>query len=159
MGDAPATSVPLKPFAEPVYTSRLTGNTSKRIALVRLSTSESMDHGWTHWILDTYKIPYTIINERDLAGDSLRGRFDAIVFPEGGVPNRRGGRAGGAAGGGAAGGRGGAGAGGAAAAPAADPFQALDAFVNAGGTVLAFNSACTAVIAGMQLPVRKVSRV
>lgn len=26
-----------------------------------------MDHGWTHWIFDTYRIPYTIITGKDLA--------------------------------------------------------------------------------------------
>ena len=47
-GPAPATSTPIKELPEPAYTSPLSGKSPKRIALFRLSTNESMDHGWTH---------------------------------------------------------------------------------------------------------------
>jgi hypothetical protein len=96
-----------------------------------------MDHGWTHWIFDTYKIPYTIITEKDVAAGGLNDKFDAIVFSEGGI------------GGGGRGGRGGGGG-------ASDVFSALETFVNGGGNLLAFNTASTALIDGLKLPVKNV---
>jgi hypothetical protein len=140
MGAAPATGAALREIPEPTYTTAaLSGRSPKRIALFRLSTNESMDHGWTHWIFDVYKIPYTIINEKDVAAGGLNERFDAIIFPEGGI-----------GGGGRGGGRGAAGGG------AADVFSSLDTFAKNGGTVLAFNSSSTAMIAGLKLPVKNV---
>jgi uncharacterized membrane protein YgcG len=152
MGDAPASGPVLKEIPEPTYTSVLTGKSPKRIALFRQSATESMDHGWTHWLFDEYKIPYTIITEKDLAAGPLIDRFDAIVFSEG-TPG--GGRGGGGGGGGGRGGRGGAQGGGGGGA-ASELFTALDAFVNAGGNVLAFNTASTAMIDGLKLPVTNV---
>src|SRR3954465_8678970 len=49
-GAAPTAGAVLKEIPEPAYSSALSGRAAKRIALVRSSTSESMDHGWTHWI-------------------------------------------------------------------------------------------------------------
>ena len=69
----------------------------------------------------------------------MNDRFDAIVFSEGGL-----------GGGGGRGGRGGGGGG------PSDLFTALDAFVNAGGAVLAFNTTSTAMIEGLKLPVKNV---
>ncbi|MDB4877733.1 MAG: hypothetical protein JWM41_4179 [Gemmatimonadetes bacterium] len=136
---APATGGVLKEIAEPTYTSALTGKTAKRIAIYRPSTNQPIDNGWTNWVFDTYKIPFTTITEKDLAAGSLNDRFDAIVFPEGGIGGGGGGR----------GGRGGAASGG-------DVFPSLDAFATNGGTILAFNSASTAMIDGLKLPVKNV---
>jgi hypothetical protein len=151
MGDPPPTGPVLKEIPEATYTSVLTGKSPKRIALFRQSATESMDHGWTHWLFDEYKIPYTIITEKDLAAGPLNDRFDAIIFSEG-TTGGRGGRGGG---GGAGGGRGGRG-GGAAGGGPSELFTALDAFVNAGGNLLAFNTASTAIIDGLKLPVTNV---
>src|SRR6185436_4424074 len=139
-GAAPATGAVLGEIPEPTYTASLSGRSTKRIALFRQSTNQSMDHGWTTWIFDTYKIPYTNITERDLAAGGLNDRFDAILFPEGGLGG----------GGGRGGGRGAGGGG----ASATDVFTSLDAFAKNGGTILAFNTASTAMIAGLKLPVR-----
>jgi uncharacterized membrane protein YgcG len=152
MGDAPPTGPVLKEIPTPAYTSVLTDKTTKRIALFRQSSNESMDHGWTHWLFDEYKIPYTIITEKELAGErSLNDRFDAIIFSEGTAGGGRGG--GGGAGGGGRGGRGGGQGGGGG---ASELFTVLDGFVNNGGTVLAFNTASTAMIDGLKLPVTNV---
>jgi hypothetical protein len=94
------------------------------------------------WIFDTYKIPYTNITEKDVAAGGLNDRFDAIIFPEGGLGG----------GGGRGGGRGAAGGGGS----ATGLFAALDAFVKNGGNVLAFNTASSAMITGLKLPVKNV---
>jgi len=140
MSAAPATGSVLKEIPEPVYTSPLTGKSNKRIALFRPSTNEPIDEGWTHWVLDTYKIPFTSITEKDFTGASLNDRFDVIIFPEGGL-----------GGGGGRGGRGGQ-----PAASAAGVFSALDTFVQNGGAVLAFNASSTAMIDGLKLPVKNV---
>jgi hypothetical protein len=170
MGAAPAVGPALKEIPEPRYTSPLSG-TTKRIALYRPSTNEPIDEGWTKYILDVYKIPYTSITEKDAA--TLSQRFDVIILPDGVVGGRGGGGGGGFGGAGArgtgarGGAAGGAGAGAGAAAAgrggrggrgggAAEVMAALDGFVNNGGTVLAFNNSSTAVAQGLDLPVKNV---
>jgi hypothetical protein len=140
MTAAPTTGPTMKEIPEPEYTSPLSGKSAKRIALFRPSTTEPIDEGWTHWVLDTYKVPFTTITEKDFAGALLNDRFDAIIFPEGGL-----------GGGGGRGGRGGS-----PTASTAEVFSKLDAFVNNGGAVLAFNTASTAMIDGLKLPVKNV---
>jgi hypothetical protein len=138
MGAAPATGAIVAPVPEPTYSAPLTGARTKRIALMRLAANESMDHGWTHFIFDSYRIPYTIVTDEEVAKGGLRARFDAIVVSDGSIARGRGGR----------GGRGG-----------ADPaavLAALDSFATAGGTVLAFDNASTALAEGLHLPVRDV---
>jgi len=143
MGPAPATGAVIKDIPEPVYTSPLTGKTGKRIAVYRPSTNEPIDEGWTRWVLDTYKIPFTTITEKDLAAP-LNERFDAIIFSEGTFGGGRGG-----------GGRGGRGGGGGGASGGADA-SAIETFVRNGGTVLAFNGASSALIDALKLPVKNV---
>jgi hypothetical protein len=133
-GNAPPTGAMVRELPEPMPASPFAGR-AKRIALFRPSTNEPIDFGWTHWIFDTYKIPYTIITEKDLAG--INDKFDAIVFSEGTT-----------GGGGGRGGRGGGG--------NADVMTAIDAFVNNGGNVVAFNASSTALIDGLKLPVKNV---
>jgi hypothetical protein len=142
MGAAPSTGPIIKEIPEPVYTSPLSGKAVKRIAVYRPSATEPIDEGWTRWVLDTYKIPFTTITERDLSAP-LNDRFDAIIFSEGTI--------GGGRGGGGRGGRGGRGGG----AAAAD-MSAIETFVRNGGTVLAFNGASSAVIDALKLPVKNV---
>ncbi|MEO7085092.1 MAG: M14 family zinc carboxypeptidase [Gemmatimonadaceae bacterium] len=138
MGAAPATGSVLKEIHEPAYSASVSGHTTKRIAMYRPSTNEPIDEGWTKFLLDTYKVPYTIITEKDVGTGSLNDRFDAIIFPEGVVGGAGGGR----------GGRGGASNG--------DLFTALDAFANNGGTILAFNGSAAAMADGLKLPVKNV---
>ena len=133
MGAPPATGPTIKEIPEPVYTSPLSGKVVKRIAVYRPSTTEPIDEGWTRWVLDTYKIPFTTITERDL-GAPLNDRFDAIIFSEGTIG---GGRGGGGGGGGA-------------------DLSAIETFVRNGGTVLAFNGASSALIDALKLPVKNV---
>ena len=158
MGAAPATGAVLKEVPEPTYTSALTGHSPKRIAIYRPSATEPIDEGWTRFLFDSYKVPYTSITEKDVAAGPLKDRFDVIVFPEG-VINAGGGRGG-------RGGRGGViaagseapdnGGGGGRGGTSAEVFGALDTFVQAGGTVLAFNTSSTALIEGLKLPVKNV---
>src|SRR5215213_2444140 len=129
MGTVPAAGPILKEIPEPTYSSVLSGKPAKRIAIFRPGSSEPMDEGWTRWLFDTYKIPFAKITEKDVGAGPLNDRFDAIIFAEGTT--------------GGAGGRGGRGGG---SGVTAQAFSALDAFVNNGGVVLAFNTASTAMI-------------
>lgn len=50
-----------------------------RVALYQPWTA-NMDSGWTQWVLDTFKVPYTVVHNGDFAKVDLRARFDTIVF-------------------------------------------------------------------------------
>jgi len=142
----PATGAVVKEIPEPAYSIPANLKTSKRIAMYRPSTNEPIDEGWTKFLMDTYKVPFTTITEKDLANGAPNDRFDVIVLPDG--------VAGGRGGGGGRGGRGGAGAAGGGGANAV--MTALEAFANNGGTLLAFNNSTSAVIEGLKLPVKNV---
>lgn len=139
MSAAPATGGIIKAIPEPAYSTALSGRPSRRVAIFRQTANQPIDHGWTTFLFDTYKIPYGTVTERDLAAGAPNDRYDVIVFPEGVIS--------------AGGGRGGRG-GGAGASSNAALFANLDTFVQNGGDVLAFNGASTAMIDGLKLPVK-----
>lgn len=111
-----------------------------RIGLYRPWTA-SMDEGWTRWILEQYRFPFHSLYNADVRGGHLRDRYDVIILPDipersilegyrpGTIPERY------------AGGLGEEGA------------QELRDFVNAGGTLVAFNNASLFAIDQLQLPV------
>jgi hypothetical protein len=129
-GPAPATGATVAAIAEPVYATPLSGRTPKRIAIYR-NANESMDEGWTRWVFDVNRIPFTRVTEKDLAAGGLSDKFDAVIFPD--QPAAQLGRA-----------------------ISAASSSALGAFVDAGGTILAFNSASEFAIDALKLPVKNV---
>ena len=137
-----ALGAPIPMVAPPTLAAAgLSGRSSRRIALYA-SWSPSMDEGWTRWVLDQYRIPYTTVRDADLRAGNLARRFDAIVLPDQspralergtvqrGYPDSL---------------RGGIGDEGAA---------ALRRFVEEGGTLVAFNEASNYAIDALDLPVR-----
>jgi hypothetical protein len=40
------------------------------------------DEGWTEWLLDHYRIPFTILHNKDFDGSDLRARFDSIILAQ-----------------------------------------------------------------------------
>ncbi|MEO5902948.1 MAG: M14 metallopeptidase family protein [Gemmatimonadaceae bacterium] len=134
-------STPLSPVsATPWVANGLTNNKSRRIAIFA-NASPSMDEGWTRWVFDQYKIPFTTISARDIRAGNLGARFDAIILPDqqssaiangpnGAYPDSL---------------KGGVGAAGA---------TALGAFVDDGGTLVAFNDASGYAIEALSLPVK-----
>jgi hypothetical protein len=40
----------------------------------------NMDQGWTEWLLDRYRVPYTIIHNEDFRKGDLGGRFDTVLL-------------------------------------------------------------------------------
>jgi hypothetical protein len=137
-----ATAAPIPPMAEPTYTvAGLTGGT-KRIGIYR-NYAESMDEGWTRWLFDVNRIPFTSLVDKDVRAGKLNDRFDVIILPDqnpgqltrgigSAYPDSL---------------QGGLGAPGAA---------ALAAFVENGGTLLAFNAASEYAIDILKLPVKNV---
>ncbi|HJU64301.1 MAG TPA: M14 family metallopeptidase, partial [Gemmatimonadaceae bacterium] len=71
------------PQIAPPAVEGLSDSTTRRIALYR-SFVPSMDEGWTRWIFDQYRIRYTSITDRDVraGGGALRQRFDVILIPD-----------------------------------------------------------------------------
>jgi len=134
-------ATPLAPVqATPWVANGLSNSKARRIAIFA-NSSPSMDEGWTRWVFDQYKIPFTTISARDIRAGNLGARFDAIIIPDqqtraiaggpnGAYPDSL---------------KGGVGAPGAA---------ALGAFVDEGGTVVAFNEASNYAIEALALPVK-----
>jgi hypothetical protein len=131
MGDAPATGDIVKAIAEPKFTTALSESRARRVAIFRTTASESMDAGWTRWMFDKYRVPFTTITEKDVAAGSLNAKFDAIVIPDQGAQQLE--RALGETG-----------------------TSALGSFVESGGSVLAFNDASAFAIDALDLPVKNV---
>ncbi|HUS07997.1 MAG TPA: M14 family metallopeptidase, partial [Bryobacteraceae bacterium] len=50
-----------------------------RVALYEPWTA-NMDTGWTQWVLDTYRVPYTLLHNSDMQNADLRSRFDSIIL-------------------------------------------------------------------------------
>lgn len=122
-----------------------------RIALY--NPPNSMDAGWTRWVLEQYGVEYTPLTPGEPLPSPLASKFDVIVVTsEGGTPF-------GGGFGGRGGGRGGAGRGGGA--PAQDPAELakpFEEFIRGGGTLVCFNSASNAAIQQFNLPVTNVAQ-
>ena len=136
---APITNVPAPTLTAP----GLSNNTARRIALYR-SYSPSMDEGWTRFILEQYRIPYTSVVDRDIRAGSLNSRFDVILFPDQSPDELNRGAARDAYPDSLKGGLADAG------------VAAIRAFVAEGGTVVTLNESSEWAIEALNLPVRNV---
>ena len=140
---AAVASTPLAPVSATPWVARgLSDAKTRRIAIFR-NYAPSMDEGWTRWVFDQYRIPYTVVTAKDVRAGSLRARFDALVLPDQGARQIANGPTG----------------------PYPDSLKGglgeagaeqLRAFVDAGGTVLAFNDASDYAIEALRLPVKNV---
>jgi len=52
----------------------------QRIALVETYFSD-MDAGWTRYLFDTYKLPYTVIHPDEFEKTDFEKNFDIVIFP------------------------------------------------------------------------------
>ncbi|HEX3748230.1 MAG TPA: M14 metallopeptidase family protein [Bryobacteraceae bacterium] len=111
-----------------------------RIALYRPWTG-NIDEGWTRWILEQYKFPYTNVYNDGIRAGHLRDRFDTIVIPDMGAQQIMNGRRPGTVPERYAGGIGEEGA------------QELRDFVSEGGTLVTFNNASLFALDQLKLPV------
>ena len=142
-GAPPPTGAPIAAVAEPHRrVAGLSGSASPRVAIYR-SYSAPMDEGWTRWLFDVNHVPFTSIVDRDVRAGNLEAHFDAIILPDQNARQIENGLR----------------------APYPDSLQgglgaegaaALRAFVEAGGTLLAFNKASEYAIDAFKLPVTNV---
>jgi hypothetical protein len=107
---------------------------------------ESIDEGWTRWVLEQYEFTFDSLSDQELRSGNLRARYDAIIvpstppdriasgFPAGVVPDEY------------TGGLGAAG------------IDSLKAFVSAGGTLVCLGQATTFGISTFDLPIRDIAR-
>lgn len=138
-----AASAPLARVATlPWVASGLTNARGRRIAIFQ-NFAPAMDEGWTRWVFDQYRIPFTLVTAKEIREGRLAGRFDVLVIPDQGARQIEAGP-GGAYPDSLKGGMGSEGA------------ARLAAFVEAGGTVVAFNKASDYAIGALSLPVRNV---
>src|SRR5215813_6833851 len=144
-----------------VIQSRVRPNAGVRVAIYK-NHLPSMDEGWTRWMFDQYRFPYTSLLDAEVRAGGLKAKYDAIIIPDqfvgalvNGLPGV-GGRAGGAGDSGGeeritgvypaeyAGGLGEAG------------VKALREFIEAGGTVITLNNASNFAIEKLGAPARNV---
>ncbi len=121
-----------------------------RIAMYQRYFGGNMDEGWTRWLLEDFEFEYTSLFDPELKAGNLNQRYDVIILPADGLGRMKGT---------AAGGRGGD--------PSSYPpeyrsgfgqegVDALDAFVQNGGTLITFAEAGDLAIEEFELPVRNV---
>lgn len=138
---APVAAIPWVARGLSNATERASGRaTGRRVAIFR-NYAPAMDEGWTRWVFDQYRVPYTVITAKDVRAGGLGARFDAIVLPDQNARQITRGPAG-AYPDSLTGGLGDAGA------------AQLKAFVQGGGTIVAFNEASDYAIDALALPVR-----
>ena len=70
-------------FAEKVSGLPIIDVTMPRIALVETYFSD-MDAGWTRYLFDTYKLPYTVIHPDEFEKTDFTKDYDIIIFPSSG---------------------------------------------------------------------------
>ncbi|MFI5243989.1 MAG: M14 family zinc carboxypeptidase, partial [Gemmatimonadales bacterium] len=138
-----ASAAPVVPVEELTFTvPGLSDRAARRVGIYR-SYGAPMDEGWTRWMFDVNRVPFTSIVDKDVRAGNLTARFDVIILPDQNAAQIAGGP------------RqaypdsllGGLGAAGA---------SALAAFVENGGTLLAFNEASNYAIDALKLPVKNV---
>jgi zinc carboxypeptidase len=142
-----ALSAPVEPPAATPGYAGFAGPDAPRVGLYRSYVNSSdkgaIDEGWTRWLFDSWKVPYTSLVDSVVRAGKLKDRFDAILLPDQdphdlleGLPSQY-------------------------PAPYAgglgqDGVQALRQFVQDGGTLVALNEASRFAVEQLLLPVRNV---
>jgi hypothetical protein len=130
-----------------------------RIGLFQRYRGGNMDEGWTRLLFETFDIPYTTLRDEAIKAGGLESAYDVIVLPADSVTGMTGEDPPGS--------RGQSGAGGGNAAQRNVPpeyrsgfgpegVKALQAFVEKGGTLVAFAQAADLPVQRFDLPVRNV---
>jgi hypothetical protein len=128
-----------------------------RVAMYQRYFGGNIDEGWTRFLLEQFSFPYTTIMDADIKKGGLESRFDVIILPDDSTTMITGERPPAGQGRGGRGGpdeesyppeyRSGIG---------ADGVQAIKAFVQKGGTLIALGGASNFAIEKLGLPVRNV---
>ncbi len=139
--------------------------TKLRIAMYQRYGGGTIDEGWTRWLIEDFKFPYTSLFDKEIKAGNLNAKYDVIIIPEDSTATITGDRpAAGAAGGGrGGGGRGGGGEGAIPMPPeyrtgiGAEGVAALRSFVEKGGSLVTLAGASTFAIERFGLSVRDVT--
>lgn len=116
-----------------------------RIGLYK-SWVESIDEGWTRWLLEQYEFPYQSLSDQDIRRGNLRARLDVMIVPDQAADRLMNGHPPGSMPAEYTGGLGPSGA------------LALKQFVDDGGTLVALDSASELAINALGLPVQDLIR-
>ena len=116
-----------------------------RVALYQAWQSGNYDEGWTRYILDTFELPYTRVQDAGIRAGDLRSKYDVIVLPDASYRSMRDGNAAGSMPPEYTGGM------------TAAGVANLDAFVKAGGTLVAMDSATELPVEAFDIPVTDVT--
>ena len=126
--------------------------TQLRIGMYQRYYGGNMDEGWTRWLLEDFSFPYTTLMDAEITGGDLSDDYDVIILPDDGLARMTGERSGGGG-------------------PGDDAptypeeyrsgfgqqgVDALEAFVENGGTLVTFAQAGALPIEKFGLPVRNV---
>ncbi len=70
-------------FSYPFTESKPTATFSTKLPRIALLESQiqSMDAGWTRYVLDTYGVPYTLVTPPQILEGNLLTKYDVIVIP------------------------------------------------------------------------------
>jgi hypothetical protein len=127
-----------------------------RVAMYQRYGGGNMDEGWTRLMFEQFSVPFTSLMDAELKKGTLEARYDVIVLPADSVAAMTGEQP---AGGGGRGGRGG----GPSTTPpeyisgfGAEGVQALESFVQNGGTLLTFAQSGDLPIQRFGLPLRNI---
>ena len=107
---------------------------------------ENIDEGWTRWLLEQYEFPFANVDDATMRRGNLRAQFDALVVPDASADRLLSGHQPGTLPEQYTGGLG------------EEGVAALRQFVEAGGTLVALDSAGTLAINILNLPVRDVAQ-
>ena len=107
---------------------------------------ENIDEGWTRWLLEQYEFPFTSVSNDEVRRGSLRSKYDVVILPDATAERLLSGHASGALPDEYTGGL------------AGDGAAALQAFIEAGGTLVALDSSTAFAISLLRLPVRDVAQ-
>ncbi len=73
-------------LVQPHYITGRFGGRTERMDVPRVALIESwfhdMDAGWTRYLLDTYRVPYTVLRPYELQEADLESDFDAVILPD-----------------------------------------------------------------------------
>jgi hypothetical protein len=133
-----------------------------RIGLFQRYRGGNMDEGWTRLFFEQFDVPFTSVRDADLKAGGLDAKFDVIVLPADSITAMTGEDPPAGARGGGGGGEGGENAAQRRTPPeyrsgfGADGVKALQAFVEAGGTLVTFGQAADLPVQRFSLPVRNV---
>jgi hypothetical protein len=105
---------------------------------------ENIDEGWTRWLLEQYEFPFVTLTDQDIRRGGLAARLDVIIVPDQSAERLMNGHPAGTMPPEYTGGLG------------SDGALALKQFVDAGGTLVALDSACELAINALGLPVQNV---